>query len=313
MTNVRLTLSSKGEGITTPSLGSHYVEKESRIYISALASSGWYFEGWTGDLSGSDSTRLIIMNTDKNVTACFHKVVHKLTLKVNGHGIIKRSSDNEVYEHGSFLRITAVPDDGWRFIGWAGDLSGNRLTQSFVINSDKNIIADFHPVHTLIISSTGHGTTTPRPGTYQYDHGSRIYVSALAESGWKLDQWTGDISGRDSTRILTMNSDKKIAADFQLQYRSGQPVILPTTYIANRRSGEIHLSDCRWVRKMKETNRILLQDFNDVALMIKNNGYNGCFYCLSRYDRDTLTFEAVVRNLETDSTRQYSTNYLPVL
>ena len=304
MTDVKLTISSKGEGITEPAPGSYYFKRSTRIYISALASSGWNFEGWAGDISGNDSTRLLTMNTDKNVTACFHRVTHKLTIKVNGQGIIKRSSDTEVYEHGSLVRITATPDDGWRFKGWAGDLSGNNPTQTFVINSDKHITAVFQPVHTLIISTIGHGTTTPRSGTYRYNQGSRIYVSALAESGWKLNQWTGDISGRDSTRVLTIRSDMTITADFQPQYQPVQPVTLPTIYIANRNTRELHLSVCRWVTKMKETNKIPLYDFNDVVLMIKNNRYNGCFYCLSRYDRDTLTLETVVRNLETDLTGQ---------
>ncbi len=303
MTNVILTISNKGEGITKPSPGNHYFKKGARVYISALALSGWYFKGWIGDLSGNDSTCMITMNAYKNVTACFHRMVHKLALRVNGHGIIKRSSDNEVYEHGSLVRITAVADDGWSFAGWSGDLSGNRSTQSFVINSDKKITADFVPVHTLTISATGQGTTTPPPGTYRHDHGSRIYVSALSESGWKLYQWTGDISGRDSTRILTLKSDMNITADFQPQHRVNRTKTLPITYIANRNSREIHLADCLWVTKMKETNKLHLRDFDDVVLMIKNNGYNGCYYCLSRYDRDTLTPETVFLNLETDLIR----------
>lgn len=301
MDNVRLTVTSTGEGITKPATGVHYFKKDARIYISALAASGWNFEGWAGNLSGCDSSCVLTINTDKNITARFRQVVHKVSIGVNGRGIIKKSSDAEIYEHGSCLRITAIADAGWKFTGWSGDLSGDHPSQTIVINSNKRISASFLPVQTLIISKIGRGNTTPRPGTYRYEQGSRIYVSALPESGWKLNQWTGDISGRDSTRILTLNSNMNIAAEFQPHRPSTPPATLPITYIANRHSGEIHRSDCQWVKKMKETNKIMLHDFAGVVFMIRNMGYNGCYYCLSRYDRDTLTIESVIRNLEADS------------
>ncbi len=169
------------------------------------------------------------------------------------------------------------------------------------MNSDKRIIASFLPVHTLTISTTGHGTTEPRSGTYSFDRGTRVYVSALPEFGWRLEQWSGDIAGRDSTRILTIDADKKITACFQLQHPVKKRITLAISYMANRKSREIHLADCHWVMKMKETNKIPLYGFSDVSEMIKNKGYNGCFYCLRRYDKDTLTDDMVLQNLEADS------------
>ncbi len=301
MKGVKLTILNEGGGTTKPSSGSYYLEKDSRIYISALPDPGWNFKGWTGDLSGHDSTRLITMNTDKNVTAGFHKIIHTLAVKVNGRGTVKLTPRTKLYEHGSLIRIKAVPDDGWKFKGWSGDISGSNPAQAFVMNSDKSITAVFLPVHTLVVSVAGNGTTTPRPGTYRFEQGTRIYVSALAESGSRFNQWTGDISGRDSTRIITINSNKAVTADFQYQ---SAPVSIPATYIANLSSREIHLSDCLWVTKMKQTNKIPLRDYYDVVTMIKYHGYNGCYYCLSRYDRDTLAIETVIRNLETDLSNQ---------
>lgn len=35
----------------------------------------------------------------------------------------------------------------------------------------------------------------------------------------------------------------------------------------------------------------------DVAELIENNGYNGCYYCLPRYDTNTLTLQTVLQNL----------------
>jgi hypothetical protein len=302
MPDFRLTISIKGQGTTEPRAGTYSYDQGTRIFVSALPASSWKFDGWSGDISGRDSTRILTINSDMKITACFNNTSHKLTIKVNGHGVVRQFPDAVVYDHGALVRISALPGDGWRFDSWSGDISGSHSPHIFLMNSDRIIIANFLPVHTLIISTTGYGTTEPRVGTYSYNRGTRIYVSALPASGWKFDGWSGDISGRDSTRILTINSDKKITACFQPQYRSNKPVMPAISYVANRNSKEIHSSYCYWVTKMNETNKIPLYDFSNVFEMIKNRGYNGCFYCLRRYDKDTLTSDLVLRNLEADST-----------
>ncbi|MGB9176245.1 MAG: S8 family serine peptidase [Methanoregula sp.] len=51
-------------------------------------------------------------------------------------------------------------------------------------------------------------------------------------------------------------------------------------YIANRNSGEIHLSNCGWAKKISGSHKI---PFNDLDLAIQR-GYNGCRFCLTKYD-----------------------------
>lgn len=300
MPDFRLTISIIGQGTTEPRVGTYSYDMGTRVYISALPASGWKFTGWSRDISGRDSARILTINSDKNITACFSNVSHKLSVKVNGHGVVRLFPDAAVYDHGALVRISALPDDGWRFAGWSGAISGSHSPHMISMNSDQTIIANFLPVHMLTILTTGHGTTEPRSGTYSYDRGTRVYVAALPESGWKLYQWSGDISGRDSTRILTINSDKNIIACFQPQYRSNTLATPAISYIGNRISREIHLPDCQWVTKMNETNKIPIYGFGEVSEMIKYKGYNGCFYCLRRYDKDTLTSDLVIRNLEAD-------------
>lgn len=53
-------------------------------------------------------------------------------------------------------------------------------------------------------------------------------------------------------------------------------------FIANRRSGEIHRPDCLWVDDIAKRNKI---PYNDLDLAIKR-GYNGCRFCLPKYDTD---------------------------
>lgn len=51
-------------------------------------------------------------------------------------------------------------------------------------------------------------------------------------------------------------------------------------YTANRRTGEVHRSDCAWVRKMSLRNK---KPYTDPARAVAR-GYNGCRYCLPEID-----------------------------
>lgn len=136
------------------------------------------------------------------------------------------------------------------------------------------------------------GTTSPAPGTYKYIKGARVTVTASPASGWKFDHWGGNISGKSPAITITLDSDESITAYFER---------IPTIpYIANRRTKEIHNSDCIWVTRMKDTNKVPCSHFDQVAILIENQGYNGCYYCLPRYDRDTLSEQQVLNNLEED-------------
>lgn len=52
-------------------------------------------------------------------------------------------------------------------------------------------------------------------------------------------------------------------------------------YIGNRRSAELHLADCEWVRNMSPRNKV---PYNDLEMALRR-GYNGCRFCLPEYDR----------------------------
>ncbi len=51
---------------------------------------------------------------------------------------------------------------------------------------------------------------------------------------------------------------------------------------------------------MHNDHKAFCKNLSEVAKLIKESGYNGCHYCLPRYDTDTLTTEKVLKNLEED-------------
>lgn len=58
--------------------------------------------------------------------------------------------EGQVYDPGTTLTITAVPDSGFGFLGWSGDLSGDENPATVTVNAATNITATFGegtPVH----------------------------------------------------------------------------------------------------------------------------------------------------------------------
>ena len=168
------------------------------------------------------------------------------------------------------------------------------------MHSDKSITVAFLPVCKLTITIKGQGAAEPGPGAYTYDRGTRVTVSALPAPGWRLDRWYGALSGSASTRVITMNSNRSITACFTALYHFKKEVESTPSYIANRNSKEIHKPDCYWVTRMKEINKMPCDDLGEVIELIRDREYNGCFYCLPRYDKDTLDSQIVLDNLEED-------------
>jgi uncharacterized repeat protein (TIGR02543 family) len=75
------------------------------------------------------------------------------------------------------------------------------------------------PEYSLTISSTeGGSVTNPGEGTFTYDEGTVINLTAEAADGYHFVDWTGDVGTiadvNDATTAITMNGDYSIMANF---------------------------------------------------------------------------------------------------
>lgn len=66
----------------------------------------------------------------------------------------------------------------------------------------------------LTINVEGEGTTDPGPGTYVFEEGRVVTVTATPDSGWQFVEWTGDVTGTEPEIEITMDEDKAITAVF---------------------------------------------------------------------------------------------------
>jgi hypothetical protein len=76
-----------------------------------------------------------------------------------------------------------------------------------------------------IISTTGGSVTTPGEGTFHYDDGATVNLTAGAEAGYRFVSWTGEVDNivnvNNAITTITMNGDYEITANFE-RIPSGQ-------------------------------------------------------------------------------------------
>ena len=149
---------------------------------------------------------------------------YTLVIDVASGGTSDPSPGNYIYDSGTEVSVTAIPDANYIFSEWTGDVpSGQEEDNPITItmDSDKSITANFILQYTLtIVAGTG-GTTNPTPGSHTYDSGAQVSITATPSSGYQFSGWSGDASGTSNPTTITMDSDKSVTASFSATDSSG--------------------------------------------------------------------------------------------
>ena len=212
-----LTISAGPGGTIDPSPGSYIYDQGTEVALTAQPESGYEFSGWTGDVpSGheNDNPLSFTMDSDKSIAATFLIPQCTLTISAGEGGTTDPAPGSHTYDSGTAVTVTALPDTGYRFDTWSGDVSSTDNPVEIIMDGDKTIAANFIRQHTLTIASGSGGTTDPSPGTYTHDSGTNVTLRAMANSGYEFSGWSGDASGTDNPITIAMDSDKSIAASF---------------------------------------------------------------------------------------------------
>jgi len=145
ITQYTLTVTTAGNGSVAKVPDQVTYDAGSSVQLTAAADPGWFFCGWSGDLSGSSNPATMVMNGEKLVTATFtqNPVTHTLTVTTMGSGAVTKSPDWAAYPSGSSVQLAAVPMPGYAFGGWSGDFSGTANPATVIMDADKAIMATF--------------------------------------------------------------------------------------------------------------------------------------------------------------------------
>ena len=185
------------------------------VELTAVHDTGWTFDHWSGDLTGSDNPEYITMDSNKTVTAQFTISEYTLTIIINGSGCVFKDPDQETYEYGTVVELLAYPWDNWSFSHWDGDLSGSNNPEYITMDSDKMVIVYFSKnEYTLTVNVDGNGNVIKNPDQNTYEHGMIVELTAVHDTGWTFDHWSGDLAGSNNPEYITMDDNKTVTAHF---------------------------------------------------------------------------------------------------
>jgi hypothetical protein len=94
-------------------------------------------------MTGTSNPATITIDCNKAVTASFSPITYILTIYSSQGGFTDHEGSRE-YTYGSTVRITAVPEKGWWFSGWTGDVEDPYSAEIILtMDSDRSITANF--------------------------------------------------------------------------------------------------------------------------------------------------------------------------
>ena len=142
-----ITISPPQGGTVTKQPDQEYYLPGTQVTLTAQPNTGWTFDGWSGDATGTELTTVVTIGpSGSNVTAAF-SAPGPFTLTTStagsGSGTITINPQKAEYAFGDVVKLTAVPSNGSTFAGWSGDAVGTNNPINVTMNGDKNIVATF--------------------------------------------------------------------------------------------------------------------------------------------------------------------------
>ncbi|NQX60014.1 InlB B-repeat-containing protein [Paenibacillus qinlingensis] len=145
------------------------VEGESGLYnagsevkLRAVPNAGYAFTGWEGALTGKANPNVVKMDGNKTVTATFSKMpdICELIVENVTGGTIVLDPPGGRYAPNTVVKLKAIPDEGYSFVSWSGDLIGTTDSIDLLMDGHKMISAKFVPYKNADILTTHDGSTS---------------------------------------------------------------------------------------------------------------------------------------------------------
>lgn len=153
---------------------------------------------------------------------------------VNG-GSVTINPNQDTYQIGTMVNITAHPFEGYRFSYWDGDFNGSNPTFQIFMNSDKIITVHFTKIishYSLSVTINPHqgGVVIIQPDNETFPINTLVMITAIPNAEYIFLHWGGDYSSTNSSITITMNTDKNLIAYFEQTSPLTNPPIVYFSY-----------------------------------------------------------------------------------
>ena len=151
------------------------------------------------------------------------------------------------YEEGATATVTAVANEGFRFLKWteAGTQISTEASLTFTVTSDRTLTAIFEPIsepapgptpkhtYTINVSAAEGGTAS---GGGEYEQGSSVTLTATPENGYRFIAWTENDEqiSTDENYTFIADHDRTLVAIFM-------PISKPTytVHVSSAQGGTV--------------------------------------------------------------------------
>ena len=133
------------------------INSGSQVKLTALPATGWYFDSWTGNATGNTNPLTVDIDGSKTITAVFKRQKFDLTVTVVGEGIVTEEVvvQPAQYDYETQVKLTAVPETGWEFTAWSGDLESTENPVTVTVEEAQNITATFTQLPSIYLDTNG--------------------------------------------------------------------------------------------------------------------------------------------------------------
>jgi len=243
-----------------PDIGTHSYEVGEEVGISAHPHAGYGFVKWTGDEEAIeaiedeyDRETTIVMDDDYEIEPAFDRMVNLRVSTSGGGAVIAPGKIEgpgetifiEIGTDGENIELSAEPEEGYKFLGWSGDIQNiddptsaeTSITLEYdpFDDPDLSVKAEFERIeYNLTISSTENGRVEdPGEGEFEYNYGETVNLRAVPEPGQEFGGWTDidTIANRwAENTTIEMLEDYEILADFRpvhfmIEYIEGEGTV----------------------------------------------------------------------------------------
>jgi sugar lactone lactonase YvrE len=232
-----------------------------QVTLTATPGVNQYFAGWSGDCSGTGQC-VVWMNVPVNVTATFQTVQYWLTVSKGGNGTIISTpagidcgnTCSAAFDAGTDVSLDAIPDPGWKFLGWGNDCSGTdacdlSMTDNRFVSAGFEGPFDFtvsvDSAQGIVSMLQGESMSTDVSVTLTWGAALPVDLSIEGLPGGVVADFSEQVVNPDGSSLMTLTADSTATlgehavtitgqsgttvrqAQFTLQVRSPRELINP--------------------------------------------------------------------------------------
>jgi hypothetical protein len=179
--------------------------RNQELTLFAVPTLGYSFMGWTGGMESVENPLSLTVTEDMNLTANFQIRNYPLDVTVAGNGTVIETvvTEKTDYDHGTGVRLNALPAENWEFVEWTGDVTGTEDVITITVEEEVNIIATFRfqTLDPIAVTKTN--------DTKIYMHYMPWFTSGPYDGSWSI-HWTMD--NRNPENIV--NGRREIASHY---------------------------------------------------------------------------------------------------